>query len=150
MPKICIIFLNKNRWIINSSFFRVQIKELVFYHKVGIKLWKDRLPVMSGGELDRKHLRKEITIEYLDQMITATCYTEVIHLVCGITGFLSIGSVLLLPKPLPYLPFFSIIALLNFLTQLPFILVQRYNRARFLRVGKTLFKTSKYTIPISN
>ena len=40
-------------------------------------------------------------------MITATCSTEVIHLVSGICGFLSIGFVLLLPTPLRIFPFFS-------------------------------------------
>lgn len=143
MPKICLYFLNKNHPLINNSFFRVRRKELTLYRLLGIRRWKEHLPTMPGGDLDRKHLSKDITPEYLEQMIKATYATEVIHLVSGICGFLSIGFVLLLPTPLPYIPLFSIIAMANFTFQLPFIAAQRYNRARFLRLEVTLLKREK-------
>ena len=143
MPKVCLFFMGKSCPSLNNPFFRVRSKELTLYRLLGIRWWKDKLPVMPGGELDSKKLSKNITPEYLIQMITATCSTEVIHLVSGICGFLSIGFVLLLPTPLPYIPLFSVIASANLLFQLPFIAAQRYNRARFWRLRAALMKMGK-------
>jgi len=132
-PRICLRILDRKPPEPGSRFFRVRTLELSFYRLLGIRWWKDRLPVMAGT-LNRKNLSKNISQDYLCQMITATCSTEVIHLTCGAVGYLSIGFVLLLPAPLSYVPLFTVIATANLLAQIPFVAAQRYNRARFMRV----------------
>ncbi len=136
-PRVCLSILEKIPPVPQNSFFRVRDKELVFYRLLGIRRWKDRLPVMRG-ELDRKHLGTSVSPEHLHKLIAATCSTEVIHLVCAIVGFLPIGFVFLLKNSLYFLLLFSAISSANFFLQLPFIAAQRYNRARFLRVERAL------------
>lgn len=139
-PKICLHFLGKSPPSPNSFLFKVYCGEIRFYRLIGIRWWKKFLPVMPGGELDRKHIKRKISLDYLRQMTEATCTTELIHFVCGLAGFQSILFALILPDPSQFIFLFIVIASLNFIAQLPFIAAQRYNRVRFIRIQKIMVK----------
>ncbi|NLG25867.1 MAG: hypothetical protein GX558_10955 [Clostridiales bacterium] len=98
------------------------------YHALGIQRWKDRVPDMS------KHVKwvfaKKITSyrdpEYLLHLIRETCVAEVVHE----------ALVLLSPVYLVLLDgiYGVVFALLYALGNVPFILIQRYNRPRLVQL----------------
>jgi glycosyl-4,4'-diaponeurosporenoate acyltransferase len=96
------------------------------YQKIGIHKWKDRLPDMS------KHIRKMFakkisaprSPEYTHRLILETCIAELIH------------TALILFSPIfrrHLIGIYGEIAMLLYiLGNLPFILIQRYNRPRLI------------------
>lgn len=93
-----------------------------------IQLWKDRLPQHIGKEgFSKKHLNSD-SIEYIDQFILETCRGEWNHkknCLCSI--------VMLLINPLLVGVIVSTLILIG---NLPFAMVQRYNRFRLLVLRK--------------
>jgi glycosyl-4,4'-diaponeurosporenoate acyltransferase len=113
--------------------FRERPFEQRLYKAVKIGRWKDSLPIYRRNErtFDRKHLAKKISPEYLDAFITETCKAELVHSVLAIAGFSSVAFVFAGLEP--WYTFLGI-AVLMFCAHVPFILVQRYNRGRLLRL----------------
>lgn len=101
----------------------------LIYKKIGIHRWQDKVPDMSRIFLNLMPQKK---IKSVDQnslliMIQETCIAELIHTVLCLTGLYcmklwrGIGGIIL--------------AMLNVvLFNLPFILIQRYNRPRLVRL----------------
>ena len=98
------------------------------YEAMGIRRWKDRLPDKS------KHTKKTFTkqmkghdsIDGLVRFLQETCVAELVH-----------WCLLLLSFPLySYVPtgFGAAVTVLYALSNLPFILIQRYNRPRLQRL----------------
>ena len=113
--------------------FRVSEREMACYKKLRIARWKDLLP-QYNRDFDKRHLRLPCDSPYLAEFIFNTCRAETIHILIGIAGFASLLFCLLEERPLDYLPWYILIALLVLLANLPFALIQRYNRQRLLRV----------------
>lgn len=87
-----------------------------------IQLWKDRLPQHIGKDGFSKQHLTDLSVDYLDQFILETCRGEWMHMkncVCAI--------VVLLINPLLVGLIASSFVLLG---NLPFAVVQRYNRFR--------------------
>lgn len=98
------------------------------YTKLGIQFWKDTVPDMS--RYIRSMVKKKISVfrsaEYLDGLIRETCVAELVHYMLillspifllfmdGIAGWLGAASYCIL--------------------NLPFILIQRYNRPRLVQL----------------
>lgn len=98
------------------------------YEAIGIRRWKDHLPDKS------KHTKKTFTkqmkghdsIDGLVRFLQETCVAECVH-----------WCLLLVSFPLySYVPtvFGAAVTALYALSNLPFILIQRYNRPRLLRL----------------
>lgn len=108
-------------------------KDGSIYRKIGIHKWQHRIPDMSRilpGLMPRKAIPGKPTAAELDTMIKETCVAECIHGILCLAGFAclrlwsGIGGI--------------IVALLYALGNLPFILVQRYNRPRLQRLRSRL------------
>ena len=104
------------------------------YEKLGIRKWQKRLPDMSRilpFMMPAKNLKGAYK-ERLEVMIRETCVAETVHIICCICGlhclriWPGIGGILIC----------AIYTLLN----LPFILIQRYNRPRLIRLQQRLEK----------
>lgn len=95
-----------------------------------IQAWKDRLPQYIGRDgFSKKHLT-DMSVDYLDQFIVETCRGEWMHLnncVCAV--------VMLLINPLLV---GILTGFLITLANLPFAVVQRYNRFRLQILRKKL------------
>lgn len=118
-----------------NGFFKEKPYERKLYKKMNVAGWKDKLP--EWGKLlnfEKKNLHKEITLEYIDQFILETCYAEAGHLGMAVTGF----ACIFVNSSANFLMALSFSAA-NVCIQIPFILIQRYNRPRLLRLR------SKYT-----
>lgn len=99
------------------------------YRRLRIRKWQSRIPDMSRilpGLMPRKALVGKPTSGQLDVMLRETCVAECIHVLLCFCGLFCVrlwrgaGGV--------------VVAALYILGNLPFVLVQRYNRPRLLRL----------------
>lgn len=99
-----------------------------FYESLGIRKWKDRLPDKS------KHTKRTFTKEMkghesgesLVRFLQETCVAEAVHWALLV---LAVPLYAYVPTPLGL-----VVTLLYGLSNLPFIIIQRYNRPRLRRV----------------
>ncbi|MDO3411321.1 hypothetical protein QWJ34_16265 [Saccharibacillus sp. CPCC 101409] len=123
----------------NDWFFAERSFERKLYKKVRIDRWKDRLPEGGGlWKFQKKTLHEKITLEYADKFILETKYGEVGHLAMAILGFACIGV-----NPGDYALMAFMCAGINLIVQIPFCLIQRYNRPRLIRLRSHLAHRSK-------
>lgn len=100
-----------------------------------IQNWKDRLPQhVDKGGFSKQHFRGD-SVEYLDQFILETCRGEWMH-----TKSMVSAVVLLLMDP-PVIGL--LVSLYVLLANLPFAIVQRYNRFRLLALKKRRIRSMK-------
>lgn len=105
------------------------------YEKLGIRKWHKRLPDMSRilpFMMPAKNLSGNYE-ERLPVMIQETCIAEIVHIAVSILGLRclwmwpGVGGI--------------IVTIINIgLLNLPFIMIQRYNRPRLLRLQQKLLK----------
>jgi len=104
------------------------------YEQLYIKKWQNKVPDMSRifpKLMPRKQL-KSADCAYLTEMIQETCVAELIHLLLCVTGLNCIrlwrgtGGMA--------------IAALNILGNMVFVIIQRYNRPRFMSLRKNIEK----------
>lgn len=106
-----------------------------------IKKWKDYLPqFVAKGGFSKKHLpsSKNVDAGYLKVFISETCRAEWNHLMCSMYFIVSfcINSV-------ENAVIFSLIPIIcNF----PFLIIQRYNRIRLLKLEKKYTRQSHVSI----
>lgn len=112
--------------------FRCCPGEAQFYVLIRVGKWQNKLPDMSKI-LPRAMPAKQLSFDKsndLDRMVQETCVAEVIHFWLCVLGFgcafvwRSGGGV--------------IIGAVYCVANIPFLLVQRYNRPRLLRLSKRL------------
>ena len=104
------------------------------YEKLDIKKWQAKIPDISrvlGGLMPQKKLGAHFTAEKVRIMIRETCTAELVH------GLLNVAGLRLL-RIWQGLGGMSIFLLYVLLGNLPFILVQRYNRPRLKRLQRHL------------
>ena len=107
------------------------------YEKIGIRKWQNKLPDMSKvftGLMPAKKLEGDL-IQKLPVMIKETCVAEVTHIFLGMAGVIC--------------PFFWkglgvwCLTFAYVFGNLPFILVQRYNRPRQMQLLKSITQKRK-------
>lgn len=106
------------------------------YRILAVQKWKDRFPDMSAafpGLMPSKRMPKGASAEHLERMIQETCVAEWTHWLLCLAGFgcaflwKSIGGWLL--------------SVLYALGNLPYIVIQRYNRPRLVKIHQKLGRT---------
>lgn len=112
----------------DGFFFRERAWELggKIYDKLNIKYWQAKIPDVSkvlSRWMPRKKLIKGITAENVRIMIRETCTAEMVHNLLNIAGLWLLNLWEGMGGVIMYLIYFL-------LGNLPFILVQRYNRPR--------------------
>ena len=96
-----------------------------------IRRWKDKVPdvsKMAPNIVPRKAMIKP-TLDQLDRMIQETCIAEKTHIVLC---FLSIPVIFIMPGVSGIILYIIIVLFRN----LPFALIQRYNRFRYMRTRR--------------
>lgn len=104
--------------------------ERKIYKTIKIKNWKTKVPelgILLGFQ--KRYLEKDINKEYLEKFIMESYYAELGHYLMGLLGFL-----IIFVNPPEYLIFSLICSVLNLFGNLPFSLIQRYNRPRLVRI----------------
>lgn len=103
------------------------------YEKLGIRRWQNRVPDMSKilpFMMPAKKLDHDFAGR-LPEMIHETCVAEIIHLLLCFSGLYCL-------KLWPGAGGFTVTAIYILFLNLPFILIQRYNRPRFIRLQQRL------------
>ena len=131
--------LYPKKWVMENKFpfssFAFE-RNGAIYNKIGIARWKTKLPDMSMllGDLFPSFIPKKRvdSSEKIPILIKETCIAEASHFVAGILGFgcsfiwRSSGG--------------KILSFLYFIGNLPFVIIQRYNRPRLKRTLEMLEK----------
>lgn len=120
----------------NRDFYTVNEREIKFYNHMKIRKWKDKLPQFNYY-FDKSHLQSK-SIKYIDLFILDTKIAGLSHLMVGCFGFTSLLFIYFVSDPMKYIKLFMIIAIVMFFVQIPFIMIQRYNRFRLIRFRKKL------------
>ena len=106
-----------------------------FYETLKIKSWQNKIPDVSrmfSKIVPRKSLETApVTAERLGVMINETCVAEITHVILSILG---IALIFLWPGAGGIILFLVYVLLGN----LPFIMIQRYNRPRLSKLRKAL------------
>jgi len=105
-----------------------------YREKLKIQYWKDKVPQYIGKDGFSKEHLTDISIEYVDEFIFETCRGEWMHMkncICAV--------VILLINPLLVGLVFSFMIMLG---NLPFAIIQRYNRFRLQILRKKLLRDS--------
>ena len=103
------------------------------YNVLQIHRWREKLPDMSKifpGMMPSKKLPKKVTSMQLERMVQETCVAELIHNLLCVLGF---GCVFLWKGAGGWL-----IALLYMIGNLPFSIIQRYNRPKLVQIMQRL------------
>ena len=114
-----------DRWPWASAPFE---KEGRFWRKLGVHRWKDKVPDMSRllGDMVKKQLAPDGKTDYA-LLVQETCVAEYVHFCLGL---LSLGAFALCRSGWMV----CIVAVYILLGNLPFQIIQRYNRPRLLRL----------------
>ena len=109
--------LEHRRWFCQRSF------EPRLYAMLKVKQWKDHMPTYDPASFSLKH-------NSLEQIVHNSCISEAVHETIILFSFLPLCAV-------PYwgaLPVFLITSILAALFDGSFVIMQRYNRPRLLRI----------------
>ena len=128
----------RKAWNAQKKCFKVSKKEIVFFNKVNIKAWKDKVPEMGHTSGFPKTKIRSLEKDYLWKFLEETCYAEVMHYVVAVLGF----TVLFFLKVSDYAFAFPILIVNLILHVLP-SLIQRFNRYRLLQVYEIVVKRDK-------
>ena len=105
-------------------------KEGRFWRKLGVHRWKDKVPDMSRllGDMVKKQLAPDGKTDYA-LLVQETCVAECVH--CWLV-VLSVGMLFLWKSVWSW----ALWLVYNLLGNVSFILIQRYNRPRLLRLAE--------------
>lgn len=110
-----------------SFWFREKKFEKRLYEKWKVKLWKEKMPSYVPEKFSpKKHS--------LDEIIRAMCAAEIIHEVNFILSYVPLVFSFLIPGLQGDVTVFGVTSVLASLVELPFVIMQRYNRPRFVRI----------------
>jgi len=103
------------------------------YQALGIHRWREKVPDMSKilpAMMPSKKLPKRATAGQLERMVQETCVAELVHNLLCVLGF---GSVFLWKGAGGWM-----IALFYMAGNIPFSMIQRYNRPKLVQVMERL------------
>ena len=117
--------LLNNKVDYNKKWFRVGQTEQRLYDLLKVKKWKKFLPTYDPAAFDKRR-------HSWDQIVMAMCQSELVHETIVILSFLPILSSLWFGATLV----FVLTSVLSAAFDLMFVMIQRYNRPRVLRIIK--------------
>lgn len=128
--------------ILPKSWFRYDLfpfKDFKFeksgkiYLSTGVKKWKSKVPDMStimSFLIPSKRLPQTLTPESVKSMLTENCIAEWIHYLLAVLGF---GCVFIWENIGGW-----IVSVLYAIGNLPYIIIQRYNRPKIVKLLKSI------------
>lgn len=119
--------------IFGSRFFSVSDAEMRFYRKIRLNYWKDKLP-QYNDRFDKRHLKQNPDLNYIETYITETKIAETVHYTIGVLGYFSVLFMFFSENRSFWAVVYILIATLILALNLPFALIQRYNRFRLEKV----------------
>ena len=113
----------RNRADYGRRWYQVSRRELALYDKLKVKRWKRGMPTYDPSLFDpRTHTWEEI--------VQATCQAELVHETIAVLSFLPIAAGVRFGA----YPVFIITSVLAAACDMMFVIMQRYNRPRLIRL----------------
>lgn len=113
----------RNRADYTKKWFYVPHRELKFYQAIKVKKWKNKMPTYSEDTFD-------VSKHTWDEIVQATCQSEVVHEVNVMLSFVPILASLWVGE----FEVFLVTSTLSAGFDLLFVFMQRFNRARILKM----------------
>lgn len=120
----------KNKANHNNIWFREKRFESKLYKILGVRKWKNRLPTYSPETFDFKQ-------KNFEQIVGATCQAEIVHEIIMVFSLLPIIAIPFLGGAVAIIITSVLATLFDFL----FVILQRYNRSKLVRVMERFNKT---------
>ena len=115
----------KNKANHNNFWFREKGFESKLFKIIGIKKWKKYLPSYNPESFN-------VNKKTVEEIIGATCQAEIVHEIIMPLSFLPTCFIPLFGEPFV----FVLTSLLSAIFDLTFVIIQRYNRPRILRLAQ--------------
>ncbi len=116
------LFMN-NKADYTKRHYRVGEREMRLYQRINVKKWKKNIPTYDAALFDvKKHSPEEI--------VQAMCQAELVHETIAVLSFLPIAAGVWFGD----FPVFIITSAAAAVIDMIFVVVQRYNRQRVLRI----------------
>lgn len=115
----------RNRADYTKSWYQVSNFENRIYKKLNVKKWKNRMPTYDSSLFDTK-------IHSLQEIVQAMCQAELVHEMIVVLSFVPIVAEVWFGA----YPVFVITSALAAMLDLMFVMVQRYNRQRVIKLMK--------------
>lgn len=117
----------KRTWNYNSKWFSEKKFEKVFYEKIKIKKWKSKMPTYYPADFSlKKHTA--------DEIIQCTCGSEAVHEAIVLLSFVPLFFAI----PFGEFFVFLITSLVAAEFDMIFVMMQRYNRPRLIKLKTKL------------
>lgn len=115
--------LLKNQVDYNRKWFKVSKTEENFYEKIKIKSWKSKMPTYAPDTFNPK-------IHSWNEIVGAMCQSELVHETNIVLSFLPLTASVFVGA----FPVFLITSVLAAAFDFIFVMMQRYNRPRVIRI----------------
>lgn len=122
----------KNKANHNNFWFREKPFEKKFYKLIRVRAWKKLLPTFSPETFN-------FSLNSISEIIGATCQAEIVHEIIMLFSLLPIGLIPFLDGAIALI----ITSVLAMLIDLLFVILQRYNRPKLIKVLNGLSKLKK-------
>ena len=121
--------------------YQVGKREKLFYEKLKIRKWKDKVPEIGHFTGFRKNkIADPKSVEYLDRFLLEACYGEIGHFFSLFTGFL---IMLLFPITDVWFAITIPVCIVNISLNLPSLFILRYNSYKLRILRNNLLKKQK-------
>ena len=115
----------RNRMDYTRRWFAQKPFEPKLYKALGVKKWKNNMPTYSPETFSLEH-------HTLEEIVSATCQSEVVHEIIALLSLVPIAFTAIWGT----FPVFLLTSIAAMLLDLSFVVMQRYNRPRLLRLMK--------------
>lgn len=115
----------KNQADYTKKWYQVSATEMKLYQKLKVKQWKNKMPTYDKDTFD-------ISKHSWDEIIQATCQSELVHEINAVISFVPILAAVWFGA---FWVFF-ITSILSAMFDLLFVFMQRFNRARILKINR--------------
>lgn len=115
----------KNQADTTKKWYQVSDIEMKLYQKLKVKKWKNKMPTFDIDVFD-------VSKHSWDEIIQATCQSEVVHEINFVLSFLPVVEAVYFGA----FEVFLITSVLGAIFDLMFVFMQRFNRARILKMRR--------------
>ena len=123
-------FIMKNEADYNNAWFRTKSFEVKLYKRICVHKWKKYLPTYNPDTFD-------VSKKTVKEIIGATCQSEIVHEIIMILSLLPIASIPFLGGAAAMI----VTSVLSMLFDSLFVILQRYNRPKLIRVLERFHKS---------
>jgi hypothetical protein len=120
-------YIMKNKADYTKRWYQVSTLEMILYKKLNVKKWKKKMPTYDKEIFD-------ISKHSWDEIIQATCQSELVHETNVVFSFMPLVASVWFGEFYVFL----ITSILSALFDLMFVFMQRFNRARILKIQEKI------------